>query len=198
MRDCVTAASPVYRLHEAADNLEVVYPDAGHDFPLEVRRRAYAFIDRHLRPRVAFTRLIAHWAEYGDADYLKFVEDAKPEICQIGFYGGHFCSLAHTPQFKRLSGPFPGAGLTECGKWFEERNADIHQRGAKVVGHFNVAFLVGEPERQGGTARVLQVLQGPVGRKGARPTPGRQTRSTCWRRTPTARRWPRRTTASAT
>ncbi len=51
VRDCVAAAGPVYRLLGAAENLEAVYPDAGHDFPQDVRQKAYAFIDRHLRPR---------------------------------------------------------------------------------------------------------------------------------------------------
>ena len=27
VRDCIAAAGPVYRLFEASDNLEVVYPD---------------------------------------------------------------------------------------------------------------------------------------------------------------------------
>ena len=49
-------------------------------------------------PRFEFTRLVAHWAEYGDPDYLKFIEEAKPEVAQVGFYGGHFWSLGHTPQ----------------------------------------------------------------------------------------------------
>ncbi len=150
VRDCVQAARPVYRLLEADDKLEVVYPNAGHDFPAATRLQAYAFIDRHLRPRFEFTRLIAHWAEYGDADYLKFVEDARPDICQVGFYGGHFYSLAHTPQFNGYPSHFPVRGLAECGTWFEERNAGIHQRGSKVVGHFNVTFLVGEPEGKEG------------------------------------------------
>ncbi len=96
--------------------------------------------------RVEFTRLIAHWAEYGDDDYLRFVEEARPEVCQIGFYGGHFYSLAHTPQYKGYPAHFPVQGLAECGRWFAERNAALHQRGAKVVGHFNVTFLVGEPD----------------------------------------------------
>ena len=100
--------------------------------------------------RVEFTRLVAHWDGYGDADYLAFVEEAKPDVCQIGFYGGHFYSLAHTPQYKGYPAHFPVQGLTECGKWFEERNAAIRKRGAKVVGHFNVTFLVGEPEGKDG------------------------------------------------
>jgi dienelactone hydrolase len=55
VRDCVTAARPVYRLWDANDHLEVVYPDAAHDFPPEVRLRAYAFIDRHLWLRLEYT-----------------------------------------------------------------------------------------------------------------------------------------------
>ncbi len=100
--------------------------------------------------RAEFTRMIAHWAEYADDDYLTFVEEAKPEVCQIGFYGGHFYSLAHTPQYKGYPAHFPVQGLDKCGKWFEDRNAAIHKRGANVVGHFNVSFLVGEPEGKNG------------------------------------------------
>ncbi|MFM8273524.1 MAG: hypothetical protein ACKODX_14520 [Gemmata sp.] len=100
--------------------------------------------------RVEFTRLIAHWDAYSDDDYLTFVEEAKPEVCQIGFYGGHFYSLAHTPQYKGYPAHFPVQGLDKCGRWFEDRNAAIHKRGAKVVGHFNVTFLVGEPEGKDG------------------------------------------------
>jgi hypothetical protein len=146
----------VYRLLEGADNIEAVYPDAGHDFPAEVRLKAYAFIDRHLRPRFEFTRLIAHWAEYADADYLQFVEEARPEVCQVGFYGGHFYSLAHTPQYAGYPAHFPVRGLAECGRWFERRNADIRRRGARVVGHFNVSFLVGEPGGKGGPRGFFQ------------------------------------------
>src|SRR5438132_1133731 len=80
------------------------------------------------RPRVAFTRLIAHWAEYGDDDYLKFVDDARPQVCQVGFYGGHFYSLAHTPQYNGYPAHFPVRGLAACGDWFAKRNADIHKR----------------------------------------------------------------------
>lgn len=106
--------------------------------------------------RAEFTRLIAHWAEYGDDDYLRFVEDAKPEVCQVGFYGGHFYSLAHTPQYSGYPAHFPVRGLKECGAWFETRNAAIHKRGAKVVGHFNVTFLVGEPDGQDGPRGFFQ------------------------------------------
>lgn len=96
--------------------------------------------------RLAFTRLVAHWDGYGDPDYLKFIAEARPEVAQVGFYGAHFWSLAHTPEYKGYPAHFPVRGLDECGRWFEKLNAELHQRKAKVVGHFNVEFLVGDPD----------------------------------------------------
>jgi hypothetical protein len=51
VRDCVAAARPVYKLLDAADNLEIVHPDVAHDFPEEVRKQANTFMDKHLRQR---------------------------------------------------------------------------------------------------------------------------------------------------
>lgn len=48
VKDCVQAAAPVYRLLGAVEALVAVYPDAEHDFPPEVRRQAYAWLDRQL------------------------------------------------------------------------------------------------------------------------------------------------------
>jgi dienelactone hydrolase len=150
VKDCVAAAEPIYRLLGGADNLVAIYPDAGHDFPDDARQQAYRFIDRHLRPRVEFTRLVAHWAEYAHPDYLKFIDDARPDIAQVGFYGAHFWSLAFTPHGKGYPAHFPVQGLGECGKWFEDLNKELHQRRVKVVGHINVSFLVGDPDSKEG------------------------------------------------
>ena len=97
-------------------------------------------------PRVLFTRMIAHWTEYGDPDYVKFVAEARPEVAQVGFYGGHFWSLSHTPQFKGYPAHFPVQGLKECGDWFSDLNRQLHGLNVKVVGHFNIKFLVGDPD----------------------------------------------------
>jgi hypothetical protein len=102
------------------------------------------FADDH--PRFEFTRMIAHWDGYGDDDYLQFVEEAQPEVCQLGFYGAHFWSLVHTKEFAGYPAHFPVRGINECRDWFKTRNAEVHKRGAKVVGHMNVKFLVGDPE----------------------------------------------------
>jgi len=96
--------------------------------------------------RFEFTRMIAHWSDYADPGYLSFVEDARPEIVQVGFYGAHFWSLADTPHGKGYPAHFPVQGHRECADWFARLNQEIHRRGAKVIGHMNVKFLVGDPE----------------------------------------------------
>lgn len=96
--------------------------------------------------RLEFTRMIAHWDDYSEGGYLSFIDDARPEVVQVGFYGAHFWSLAHTPAGNGYPAHFPVRGLSECGRWFEDLNARIHRRGSKVVGHFNVEFLVGDPD----------------------------------------------------
>ena len=49
VQDCVAAAAPVYELLGAKDALRPVYPDAAHDFPPEVRKQAYEFLEATLR-----------------------------------------------------------------------------------------------------------------------------------------------------
>lgn len=44
----IALVSPVYRSLGASDKLQVRYPDAGHDFPVESRKEAYEFIDKIL------------------------------------------------------------------------------------------------------------------------------------------------------
>lgn len=48
VEDCVRAAAPVFAIYHKRENLAAVYPDAGHDFPPEIRRQSYAFLRRHV------------------------------------------------------------------------------------------------------------------------------------------------------
>ena len=93
-----------------------------------------------------FTRLVAHWADYSDPGYLSFIEDAKPEVVQVGFYGAHFWSLADTRFGSGYPAHLPVRGHAECAQWFKQLNTELHKRGARVVGHMNVKFLVGDPD----------------------------------------------------
>ena len=93
-----------------------------------------------------FTRMVAHWADYADPSYLPFIEDAKPEVVQVGFYGAHFWSLADTPHGSGYPAHLPVRGHRECAEWFSRLNSELHRRNAKVIGHMNVKFLIGDPE----------------------------------------------------
>lgn len=48
VKECVESAKKIYRLFNSEDNLQVVYPDCGHDFPPEIRELAYKFLERYL------------------------------------------------------------------------------------------------------------------------------------------------------
>lgn len=49
VKDCITAAKPVYELLGAADKLAANYPDCDHNFPPDVRKVAYEWLDRWLK-----------------------------------------------------------------------------------------------------------------------------------------------------
>lgn len=48
VRDCVRLATPAFELFKAKDKLVAEHPDCRHDFPPDVRKRAYEFIDKNL------------------------------------------------------------------------------------------------------------------------------------------------------
>src|SRR5262249_48871404 len=49
VKDCIAAARPVYELLGAGEKLAANYPDCAHEFPSEVRKVAYAWLDRWLK-----------------------------------------------------------------------------------------------------------------------------------------------------
>jgi len=107
---------------------------------------ALVAVSLHAAQPFEFTRMVGHWADYTDPGYLSFIEDAKPDVVQVGFYGAHFWSLADTPFGGGYPTHFPVRGHRECGDWFARLNAELHRRNVKVIGHINVKFLVGDPE----------------------------------------------------
>jgi len=51
VKKAMAAAAAVYGLFDAKDRLAAEYPDSGHDFPPEVREKAYLFIDATLKQK---------------------------------------------------------------------------------------------------------------------------------------------------
>jgi dienelactone hydrolase len=50
VKDSIAQAVKIYRLMQAEDRLQAIYPDSAHDFPPDAREQAYGFIDSVLRP----------------------------------------------------------------------------------------------------------------------------------------------------
>ena len=96
--------------------------------------------------RLEFSRMVAHWANYDDPGYVQFIADAQPEVAQVGFYGAHYWSLIHTPQYGGYPANFPVRGLEQGAEWFRNLNEELHALDVRVVGHFNIEFLVGDPD----------------------------------------------------
>jgi hypothetical protein len=95
--------------------------------------------------RLEFTRMCAHWTNYAEPEYLEFIRDAKIEVAQVGFYGAHYWSLSHTKEGAGYPAHFPVVGLAENADFLAKLNQEVHDRGAKVVGHFNVELVCGDP-----------------------------------------------------
>ena len=49
VRDVIQSAASIYKLLGRPDALQAIYPESKHDFPPAARRRAYEFLDTHLR-----------------------------------------------------------------------------------------------------------------------------------------------------
>ncbi|MSR53581.1 MAG: DUF2920 family protein [Gemmataceae bacterium] len=49
VRDVMSAAEPIYKLHGVSDRLSAHYPKAPHSFPADARKMAYEFLDKHLK-----------------------------------------------------------------------------------------------------------------------------------------------------
>ena len=49
VRKVVAAAGEVYKLHDAGDRLQAVYPDSAHDFPKPQREAAYQWLQQALK-----------------------------------------------------------------------------------------------------------------------------------------------------
>ena len=58
VRDCVGAVEPIFNLLGAADRLQAVYPEAGHDFPDSERKQAHEFLDHQFQHSPTTTDLV--------------------------------------------------------------------------------------------------------------------------------------------
>jgi hypothetical protein len=93
-----------------------------------------------------FSRMLVHWTHYIEPGYLPFVDEVQPEVVQVGFYGAEFWAIAHVRKAD-MKGANAAAyavdgDLKGNGQFFENLNKELHKRGIKVVGHFDVELHV--------------------------------------------------------
>jgi hypothetical protein len=90
--------------------------------------------------------MLVHWRQYTDPGYLAFVDEAQPEVVQVGFYGVDFWAFSKRAQGgerPELLQTQPVEGdLKASGQFLENLNKELHKRGIKVIGHFDVEYHV--------------------------------------------------------
>lgn len=69
VRDCIAAAKPVYDLLGVKEKLKANYPDCKHEFPEDVRKVAYEFLDRWLKDQVKVKLTVRETAGLRRFDY---------------------------------------------------------------------------------------------------------------------------------
>ena len=72
------------------------------------------------RRHFEFTRMLAHWANYADPGYLAFVDETKPALVQLGFFG----CINSLPALPEVRQSFIGTRLPiQWGKVLATRNS---------------------------------------------------------------------------
>lgn len=79
-----------------------------------------------------------------------YLEAARPEIVQIGYYGGMFHGYADDEKSKGTPMNLPFAGERKVLAYQRDLNRKIHDLGLKVVGHFGLGKAYGNWESRGG------------------------------------------------
>ncbi len=94
----------------------------------------------------AFRTFFVTWTDNGSPEMFEFLEEARPEIVQVGFYGPMFHGYAYHEKSKGYPMRLPVTGEREALERQAEINHRIHELGLRVVGHFQMCNVVGRME----------------------------------------------------
>ena len=90
------------------------------------------------------TRSLAH------ERLLPFLQEARPDVVQIGNYGAMFHGYADHPKSTGWPMQLPVSGEAEALRYQRELNAKVHDLGLSVVGHFRLVKVMGHWGEQTG------------------------------------------------
>lgn len=93
-------------------------------------------------PSFDFRTFFVAWGDTTEPEFYRFLDEVKPEIVQVGFYGPMFHGYADNPAstgyMMRLAVPGQHEALASQRKV----NDEIHRRGLKVVAHFQIINII--------------------------------------------------------
>ena len=97
-----------------------------------------------------FNRYVALLAMAGDPAFISFLEEARPQVVQMGFYGPQLYAFGDTELGSGYPMNLPVRGVHEVLDWQKQFNQKIHDIGGKVIGHFSMTIAWGDPEKNTG------------------------------------------------
>ena len=87
-----------------------------------------------------FNRYVALLAMAGDPAFVSFLEEARPQVVQMGFDGPQLFALGDTELGSGYPMNLPARGVHEVLDWQKQFNQRIHDIGGKVIGHFSMTI----------------------------------------------------------
>lgn len=95
---------------------------------------------------VPFRTFFVTWTDNGSPEMFEFLEEARPEVVQVGFYGPMFHGYAYHEKSGGYPMRLPVTGERAALERQAEINRGIHALGLRVVGHFQMGNVVGRME----------------------------------------------------
>lgn len=82
------------------------------------------------------------WGDTTKPQFYRFLDEVKPELVQVGFYGPMFHGYADNPASTGYMMRLPVPGQREALAAQREVNDQIHRRGLKVIAHFQMINVI--------------------------------------------------------
>ncbi len=129
--------------------------------------------EERLAPR--FRTFYVTWGATEKAEFSKYLEEAKPDVVQAGWYGPMFFGYVGLKQSTGYPMQLPTSGAEACLAQWKEMHQKVRAAGGKSVAHFTVSNVIRGPEKDDETKPGYfadwYTHQWPESLLGAKPAP---------------------------
>lgn len=134
----------------------------------------YDFGNRErLSPR--FRTFYVTWGDTEKPEFSRYLEEARPDIVQAGWYGPMFFGYVGLKQATGYPMQLPVSGAEACVALWKEMHQKVRANGGKSIAHFTVSNVIRGPEKDDGTKPGYfadwYTQDWPEGLLGAKPAP---------------------------